>query len=394
MQRIEVFHREELARQLAAQLMSADSSSGLFVTGPRRTGKSTFIREDLIPELTRSYATQVVYADLWEDKSANPGHVIVQAIRNELLKFDGFLLRTAKGVRLEKIKVGGLELSIDRIGFGAGETLAKALAVLAAASKRSITLIIDEAQHCQVSEEGRAALYALKAARDALNASTGPGFRMLATGSSSDKLASLVEDKDQAFFQAPLVALPTLDEAYLAWYRLTQDFEPKPSIAAMVRGFEACNHRPEPLRKVFQLLRSAPRPSAEAMDALFLRQMDETLASAKLNFFQQLNGLEPLEAAVLKVMAMEGKRFAPYSKRSNLHYQALVLAATGRAPGEITQAAVQGALERLRSEKVAWRSGRGAYLIEDAQHAAWILDAVRDDGLESSRASPELQAVL
>ena len=158
MERIEVFHREELAKRLAAELMSADSASGLFVTGPRRTGKSTFIREDLIPELSKTYNTQIVYADLWEDKSANPGHVIVEAIKRELLKFDGFILKAAKGVGLDKIKVGGLEMSIDHLGFGKGETLTKALTLLAAASKKSVTLIIDEAQQSQVSEEGRQAL--------------------------------------------------------------------------------------------------------------------------------------------------------------------------------------------------------------------------------------------
>jgi predicted AAA+ superfamily ATPase len=49
MQRTEVFHREELAKRLADDLMSEDGASGLFITGPRRTAKSTFIREDLIP---------------------------------------------------------------------------------------------------------------------------------------------------------------------------------------------------------------------------------------------------------------------------------------------------------------------------------------------------------
>ena len=72
-----IFHRQELASNLANYLVSADGSSGLFVAAPRRTGKSTFIREDLIPQLKLMRA-EVVYADLLEDKVANPGHVPVQ----------------------------------------------------------------------------------------------------------------------------------------------------------------------------------------------------------------------------------------------------------------------------------------------------------------------------
>jgi len=393
MQRIEVFHRQELLNRFAAEIMSSEGSSGLFVTAPRRTGKSTFIREDLIPTLSKLYDTQIVYADLWEDRATNPGLVIVEAIKSELLKFDGFSLRAAKGVGLDKIKVGGLEMSLENIGFGKGETLAKALTLLAAASKKSITLIIDEAQHSQVSDEGRQALYALKAARDALNASNGPGFRLLATGSSSDKLASLVEDKDQAFYQAPLVELPTLGLDYLTWYRNGQYFEPKPSVEAMERGFDACSHRPEPLRKVFQALRLTVGLSEETVDAHFLKKMDEALANAKANFMQQVNGLEPLDAAVLKVMAMDGKKFVPYSKISNINYQAFVLASTGSPAGEVTQSAIQLSLERLRNEKFVWKAGRGAYLIEDTQHTAWILEAVEQERDELDRAKREVQAL-
>ena len=89
-----IFHRQELASNLANYLVSADGSSGLFVAAPRRTGKSTFIREDLIPQLKLMRA-EVVYADLLEDKVANPGHVIVNAIRESIFKFDA--KRTGKG---------------------------------------------------------------------------------------------------------------------------------------------------------------------------------------------------------------------------------------------------------------------------------------------------------
>jgi len=394
MQRPEVFHREELAKRLAGELMSEDSASGLFITGARRTGKSTFIREDLIPVLGRDHGSQVVYADLWEDRAANPGDVIVAAIRTELLTFSGFISKAAKGVGLDKIKVGGLEMTLDHIGIGKGETLTRALTMLSEASKKPVTLIIDEAQHTQATEEGRQALYALKAARDAMNASTGRGFRLLATGSSSDNLASLVEDKDQAFYQAPLIPLPTLDIDYVVWFRDRQRFEPKPSLDAMYHAFVDCNFRPEPLRAVFKELKFKVGVDPKDMDRVFSEMVAASLKRAKENFLQQVNGLNPLDAAVLKVMARDDKGFVPYSKASFTDYKAFVFTATGELPSDVTQSAVQQALERLRAEKFVWRAGRGAYLIEDTQHSTWIKEVVAQDAddFESARKQISAQA--
>lgn len=263
-------------------------------------------------------------------------------------------------------------MEIDKIGLGQGETLTKAFSVLAAASKRPVTLIIDEAQHSQVSEEGRQALYAVKAARDALNASSGPGFRLLATGSNADKLATLVDDNDQAFYQAPLIPLPPLGEDYLAWLRERLKVEPKPSLPALAKAFEMCNHRTEPLRAIFREMALNVALDAVHIDEVFEQSVHRSLAREKENFFQHVNGLGPLDAAVLKVMARDGKRFAPYTKGSFVDYKIFVQAVTGEIPVDVSQSSVQQALERLRAEKFIWRAARGAYFIEDPQQAAWI----------------------
>ena len=367
-----IFHRQDLAKRLADELVSEDGTSGLFVTAPRRTGKSTFIREDLIPVLKSVHGAEVVYADLWEDRAANPGDVIVGAIKTRLLEFDGLLMRAAKASGVDKIKLGGLELSLDRLGFGKGETLTKALRILAQASKKPLVMVIDEAQHTQSSEEGRQALYALKAARDALNAGDGPGFRLLATGSNTDKLATLVEDKDQAFYQAPLIALEPLGRAYLEWVRGRLAFDPKPSTDALERVFQMCSQRPEPLKKALRELAQSGPVDAASVDALFEQLMARNLARARAGFVQQVNGLSPLDGAVLKVMAREGARFSPYAKPSIDAYQGLIAALGADDAVRVDNSSVQQALERLRDLQMVWRSGRGAYAIEDSQHIGWL----------------------
>lgn len=392
MQKEEFFHRTELAKRLSQTLMSADGSSGLFITGPRRTGKSTFIREDFIPAIGGPQGSHIVYVDLWADQDANPGDAIVAVIRSELLKFDSFILRAAKGVGIDKIKVGGLEMSLNQVGFGQGETLTTALTMLAIASKKSVVLIIDEAQHTQVTEEGRKALFALKAARDAMNATNGPGFRLFATGSNSDKLVSLVEDKDQAFYQAPLIALPHLGDDYLVWLRERLPVDPRPSIDALKRAFTACNYRPEPLRAVLREIGLDFDLHPNEVDARFEAMMAASLTRTKSHFFQQVNGLNPLESAVLKTMASQGKNFAPYTKDAFSSYKAFILANTGEVAQDINQSSVQMALERLRSDKFIWRAGRGAYLIEDSQHLDWLGEALVQAQADVARARTELQA--
>ena len=50
------FHRPGLAESYCDSLGGqglADSRSGLFLAAPRRTGKSTFLREDLLPAMKR-----------------------------------------------------------------------------------------------------------------------------------------------------------------------------------------------------------------------------------------------------------------------------------------------------------------------------------------------------
>lgn len=74
----DVFHRPQVGESIAAMVLEASPTSGyasgLLLAAPRRTGKSTFLREDLRPLLEEKGAL-VLYADLWEDRQADPGDV-------------------------------------------------------------------------------------------------------------------------------------------------------------------------------------------------------------------------------------------------------------------------------------------------------------------------------
>ena len=80
------FHRPTLAHRVADMALGLDplaGDSGVFLAGPRRTGKSTFLKLDLIPELEKRNVLPV-YVDLWTDRTADPGEVITEAIRSAI----------------------------------------------------------------------------------------------------------------------------------------------------------------------------------------------------------------------------------------------------------------------------------------------------------------------
>lgn len=78
-----VFHRPDYARALARQLLQPgpldqNLSSGVFLSGIRRIGKTTFIRQDFVPALLDDGAL-VLYVDLWSDRSRPPMTLVQEA---------------------------------------------------------------------------------------------------------------------------------------------------------------------------------------------------------------------------------------------------------------------------------------------------------------------------
>lgn len=373
-----IFHRTALAENFVEYLRSPDSSSGVFLAAPRRTGKTTFIKEDLVPRLRAEGAT-VIYADLWEDKTANPSVVISQAIRQAILESDGAVMKVARSTGLTKFKVAGFEMDLDKIGSKDGDSISRTLQNLATMTGKPIIMVIDEAQHAQTTEEGRQTLFALKAARDALKGAGSPGFRLLATGSNSDKLASLVSSKEQAFYMAPMEDLEPLGSDYLQWVLETSAHKIKPSLAALELVFDMCSHRPEPLRQVLRELSKDRTLQPDLIDARFTELMSANLQAARDSFILSLEAMEPLDAALMRRMAQTGKAFTPFDGKALEHYSQLLADYAPADQAAPTQSSIQTALERLRRDGLVWKAGRGLWFIEDAQHIVWIQSAMADD---------------
>lgn len=364
-----VFHRSALAAAMAEKILHAApasaSSSGLFLAAPRRTGKSTFVREDLRPMLETKGAL-VVYADLWENRKADPGHVLVSAVRQELARHAGVVTRLARAAGMEKVSVAGtLPFSLDRVGLGNDVSLSTALAALSDETGKTIVLLIDEAQHAITSESGSDALFALKAARDELNSSRHKGLRIVATGSNQDKLAMLRNSKDQAFFGAPLVRFPLLDKDYIAWFCDRVDLPAKLAPAEVYGLFARAAFRPEVLGAAADALRFDFALQPEEVHVCFASEVEAQIEASDNEALRVVHSLTPLQSAVLRVLAAAGARYAPFETETLARYQRVLTALDPKSEVKADVPNAQQALSALQEKSLVWRAARGVYALED-----------------------------
>ena len=200
------FRRTALAEQMAAQLLRPsflDTSlrSGLFLSGQRRVGKTTFLATDLIPAL-EALGAIVVYVDLWSQPQANPADLVHESIRRTLKELQtpgsGILQRLKEVASVEAGAAGfkfGFKLA--DVGKDDGASLAQAFTELIDQTQTDVVLIVDEVQHALGSADGDHLLHALKAARDAINTRPGtPGyFLFIGTGSHRARVQELTAGK-------------------------------------------------------------------------------------------------------------------------------------------------------------------------------------------------------
>ena len=361
---------QELARALQGKNLFGDAHNGLFLAAPRRTGKSTFLKDDLRPELERQ-GLVVVYVDLWADQRRDPGELIAEAIGRALQPHLGLMAKAAKAAGLESVSLAGtLTIDTSRIGRIDGITLADALHSLHETAKKPIALIIDEAQHALTSEAGEAVMTALKSARDQLNSPGKVNLMLVMSGSDRDKLLRLVNSNSAPFYGSQIQRMPELDDdfiAYVAGLIEAQRPQLKPvDQAQLSAAFERFGRRPQfflsalgdalsPFSGITGRFEQAVAAAAEQ------RQRDDEALMRS-----EYLGLKPLERAVLWRLLEQEQRFRPYDAEALGFYQQK----TGR---KVTAQQAQNALESLRQHTPAlvWKSARGEYAVDDAAMHRW-----------------------
>ncbi|HDS1699129.1 MULTISPECIES: hypothetical protein [unclassified Pseudomonas] len=385
-----LLRRNQLANALAQDLAGeslVDYSSGMFLAAPRRTGKSTFLNNDFIPECVQR-GWLPVYVDLWSDRDAAPAQLISGAIGTALARFEGALARTAKKAGIDKVNLlRTLSWDFTRPQLPAGTTLAQALAVLHQVSGQLVVLIIDEAQHALNSEDGLNAMFALKAARDHLNRGDRPdGLRLVFTGSSRDKLANLVLKSKQPFFGASITPFPLLGREYVEfitalWNRRLADSN-QFKVEDLAYAFELVGRRPEMLNKLLAEV-SVGLGEAGNLGELLRNGALNHQAGVWSDYESAWNELTPLQQAVLEVMAertLGRQPFSPFTEQTLVEVSRKLEQA--QAVANVNTANVQKALDALRDKELVWKANRGEYALEDTSMAEWL---ARDQAVASHR---------
>ncbi|MBU6958655.1 ATP-binding protein [Pseudomonas sp. CVAP len=365
-----IFQRPELAEEMANQLLNPGVldeglRSGLFLSGLRRTGKTTFLRNDLIPALEEAGAL-VIYVDLWSDTLANPATLVHDAIRKRLEELQtpgSTLLEMLKRVSGADIGAAGFKFGfkLDSIGNAGGPTLAQALTEVVDQAKTNLVLIIDEVQHAISSDDGNQLLLALKAARDAINPRPNtPGyFLFIGTGSHRAQVSELTAKRNQAFSGATSTAYPVLKGDYVEYLlnrlAMTVKKEKLPSLEVAIEAFNTLGNRPEEMLKALrQLMQQEGDPD------VFLPVIASTLRSAAASIeLEKVELLGSLAQAIFnKIASTEGDARGIFSTDAAAEYSKTV----GR---EVRVEEIQPVVIALVAENIIMRRGHGIYAITD-----------------------------
>ena len=389
-----IYRRSELALGIARQLLDPGVldeglRSGLFLSGLRRTGKTTFLRNDLIPALEEGGAL-VIYVDLWSDTHRNPAALVRQAVRRTLAE----LQKPGSRVLGRLARVSGLEagafgfrfgFDLDRVGTDGGPTLARALAELVDQARTDVVLIVDEVQHAITTEEGNRTLLALKAARDAINPRPGTAghFIFIGTGSHRALVNELTARRNQAFAGATSVPYPVLGRDYVAHLlaRLANEEGeggggegtgsgdgtggasarcawPMPSLDVATDAFATLGHRPEELIKALKLLRAKlpPHASADEHFPVIAATLRTAAVDVELTKVELLGGLAT--AVFERIAAVDGQVRGVFSAEAAGGYSRAI----GRA---VRVEEIQPVVNELLAANLIMRRGHGLYGVTD-----------------------------
>lgn len=366
------FKRINLAQAYCDSLQGkgiTNATSGLFLAGPRRVGKSTFLIEDLIPE-AKARGWTPVYVDLWADKLTDPASLITEAVKLSITANRGMWTKLTKHLRLQKVSLlKTVELDFSKPGLPDNITLVDLLNDLVRLLNKPVVLIIDEAQHAITTANGLNAMFSIKSARDQINLSHQyPNLMLVLTGSNRDKLAQLVIKKDQPFFGSEVTAFPLLGRDYTDFFtdKINKSLAAKNQFDknSLWEAFQLIGHRPEILRQIVGQV--AIRNEADSLADLL--KQDALIWCSQIwgEFAHDFNNLSLLQQVILTLMIEQGRLSSPFSEESMQYYKKAL-----DAP-DLSVSSVQTAIHTLREQGFIWQSSRGVYALEDDSFAEWF----------------------
>lgn len=377
----DIFHRPAYAQEIAKDLLqpgplSAGLRSGVFLSGIRRVGKTTFLRQDLIPVLLEKGALPI-YVDLWADRLRAPSSLVGESVHKtiqELSTPGSLILNNLRRLTGMDLGIGTLKFGIklsDRGGLEQG-TLADVFAELVLQVKTDVVMVVDEVQHALGTEDGMNMLHALKAARDRINTDPDmPGkFIFLGTGSHKSLVNDMATRRSHPFAGAVAVSFRVLDEDFVQW-RLAQirKHEPLavlPSAEIAVKGFRVMGNRPEEMGKaLIELQRQFGQQDGASPNQLYT-SICQTRASAAAEIeIAAIEGFGLLGSAIFSRIA-NGRSSGLFSSDALAEY-------AQRTGMSVDVPQVQNTADKMIAANLIMRMGHGVYDVSDPfVRDAWL----------------------
>nr|WP_183441178.1 AAA family ATPase [Pseudoduganella violacea] len=349
----------------------SDAANGIFLSAPRRTGKSTFLRNELLPAL-ESDGKLLIYVDLWSDRKRDPAALIASEICAALKHHLPALVRGARSAGVSQLTIAGwLKIDPAKVGTIEGLTLPDALKVLHAAAGKAIVLIIDEAQHALSSEDGEATMMALKSARDQLNRPGDTKLFLIMSGSDRDKFLRLLNSSAAPFYGSAISKMPLLDAAFIAQAAAKIEAAAPHLMPVnrdkLERAFARFGHRPQAFLAALSEAANALHQPSPGFEDEVLHAAERQSAEEEQGMANLYLALRPLEQALVWRMLEQGGRFRPYDAAALAFY-------SEHAGEKASTAQIQNIIEALRSQSpsLVRKSAKGEYAIEDVGMYEWF----------------------
>src|SRR5487761_331662 len=244
-----IFHRPKLALAMARLLLRPSSletrvRSGLFISGPRQTGKSTFLTQDVIPTIEAAGAI-VIYVDLWKAAGRSPDAKLLRVVQRKLVELHGqnpqsFVDKAQSllgrigissaemeasiepTIHLARARVAGklkLDFDASKVGTRDGASLSDALLEVSRRTGRDIVFIVDEVQEMMRDGAGILLMQELKATRDEINGRPGDHgyFAFVGNGSNRSLVHEMTAQRKAAFYGAKSERFPPLGKDYVQY---------------------------------------------------------------------------------------------------------------------------------------------------------------------------------
>jgi len=343
---------------------SRRGARALTIFAERGLGKTAFLQRDLTPQAVQR-GRLPVYVDVWAvrtDPAAGiSGQLKAAAQRlqrkdpskREITAFNVNVLGVGAGLTsVHRAEQGEPTNELSRINFWSDR-------LAALAGEKSILLMLDEVQELAIHSDGASVAAALRASMQRNYGRFEPVF----TGSQRDKLLQMF-----AVSKAPLfefgddINFPPLCRGFSTFVcdRVKQEAGVDLDSNQLHTAFTALGSKPGSLISLVRsMLRGGIYDLTVALAETLTREREEherTLSLAQLS---------PLDRVVLAAVA---HGLPLYSKAT------LELYASQLGVEKVTLKPVQGAITRLREERLVYQAGRGAYRINNSVLADWLLE--------------------